>query len=83
LTGFDSRNPDVPDVAGAVPRWIQIDGASRRRVFGMIKQLEAYAVRVPAEKREVDSTSHFPSAQGRWAASSNFRVFANSRDVLI
>ena len=66
LPGTDPFEPDVPDIARFVPRWVEDDGARRRIVFGTIEQVEADARCVPAEDGEVDAVpSHVRSKGNR------------------
>ena len=80
LTGADPLNPNVPYIAGAVARWIQIDDPGGRCVFGMIEQLQPNAAGVTTENGEIDSSSPFLGSQRQRGARLNVGVLGGLRD---
>ncbi len=83
LAGTYSRNPDVPHVAGAIARGIQVNHPGRHRVLRMIKQLEPNATGMTAEQREVDASRGFIRSQGQRNASSNIGLFGHCGRIIM
>ncbi len=71
LTGTDPLHPNVPYVAGAVARSIQIDDPRGHRVFGMVKQLESNAAGVTAENGEINPSFRFLGSERQRRARPN------------
>ena len=83
LTGTDPFDPNVPDVAGAVARRIQIDDPGGHCVFGMVEQLESNAAGVTAENGEIDSSLRFLGSQRQRRARPNVGALGDLRDVIV
>ena len=83
LTGTDPLHPNVPYVAGAVARSIQIDYPGGHRVFGMVKQLESNAAGVTAENGEINPSCRFLGSERQRRARPNVSALGDLRDIIV
>ena len=83
LAGRDPLHPNVPYVAGAVVRCIQVDRPGGRRVFGMVKQFQSNTAGISAEDGEINSASAFLGSQGQRRTRANVRAPGDLGDVLL
>ena len=83
LTGADPLHPDVPYVAGAVARRIQIDYPGGRCVFGMVEQLQSNAAGVAAENGEINPSSPFAGPKRQRKARPNVSALGDLRDIIV
>ena len=83
LTGTDPLHPNVPYVAGAVARGIQIDYPGGHCVFGMVEQLQSNAAGVTAENGEINPSSPFLGSQRQRRARPNVSALGDLRDVIM
>ena len=83
LTGTDPLHPNVPDVAGAVVRRIQIDDPGGLRVFGMVEELQPNAAGVTAENSEIHPSLRILGSQRQRRARPNVGMLGNVREIIL
>ena len=83
LTCGNASHPHMPDVAGPMTHWIQINDLRRRRVASISIELEANTGRVTAEQNEINSVSVLMcTAKRQWTSRLNFTHLRRCRETI-
>lgn len=78
LTGCDSFNPDMPDIARPETRRIKFNGQSRAYVFGAVEEKKEDTRSVTAEEIELRPVVTKMHPEWEWTAWKDLRSFVQS-----